>query len=105
MLSALVGALKPSLARVYRFDPYEVDMARGELRKFGARVRLERKPWILLLKLLERSGELVTRDELQRAMWPDGTFVDFEHGLNVAVKKVRAALCDSPDTPRFIETV
>jgi TolB-like protein/DNA-binding winged helix-turn-helix (wHTH) protein/Tfp pilus assembly protein PilF len=90
---------------VYRFDSYKVDAARGELRKFGVRIRLERKPWLLLLALLERPGELVTRDELQQALWPDGTFVDFEHGLNVAVKKLRAALCDSPETPRYIETV
>jgi DNA-binding winged helix-turn-helix (wHTH) protein len=90
---------------VYRFTPYEADAARGELRKFGNRIRLERKPWLLLLTLLEKPGMLVTRAELQAALWPDGTFVDFEHGLNVALKKLRAALCDSPDAPRFIETV
>jgi DNA-binding winged helix-turn-helix (wHTH) protein len=90
---------------LYRFAPYEVDAVRGELRKLGIRIRLERKPWLLLLKLLERPGELVTRAELHRALWGEDTFVDFEHGLNVAVKKLRAALCDSPDSPRFIETV
>ena len=90
---------------LYRFAPYEADAVRSELRKHGIRIRLERKPWLLLLKLLERPGELVTRAELHRALWGEDTFVDFEHGLNVAVKKLRAALCDSIDTPRFIETV
>ena len=94
-----------SSGSVHRFPPYEVEVARGELRKFGNRIRLERKPWLLLLALLDKPGMLVTRSELQAALWPDGTFVDFEHGLNVAVKKLRAALCDSPDAPRFIETV
>ena len=90
---------------LYRFAQYEVDEVRGKLRKLGIRIRLERKPWLLLLKLLERPGELVTRAELHCALWGEDTFVDFEHGLNVAVKKLRVALCDSTDSPRFIETV
>jgi TolB-like protein/tetratricopeptide (TPR) repeat protein/DNA-binding winged helix-turn-helix (wHTH) protein len=75
------------------------------LRKFGQRVRLERKPWQLLISLLERPGELVTRAELQRAVWSADVFVDFEHGLNVAVRKLRAALNDSVENPKYIETV
>jgi len=101
-----VGPPTPAETRsLYRFDRYEVDAVRGELRKSGIRIRLERKPWLLLLALLDRPGDLVTRAELQKALWPDGTFVDFEHGLNVAVKKLRAALCDSSENPRYIETV
>jgi DNA-binding winged helix-turn-helix (wHTH) protein len=90
---------------VYRFGPYEADIARGQLHKFGTRVRLERKPWSVLISLIERPGELVTRDELRRALWGEEIIVDFEHGLNVAVKKLRAVLCDSPDNPAYIETV
>jgi TolB-like protein/DNA-binding winged helix-turn-helix (wHTH) protein/Tfp pilus assembly protein PilF len=106
MLSVTVGMATSTETRpLYRFAPYEVDAVRGELRKLGIRIRLERKPWLMLVKLLERPGELVTRAELHRALWGEDTFVDFEHGLNVAVKKLRAALCDSLDAPRYIETV
>ncbi len=90
---------------IYRFASFEVDIAQGELRKFGLRIRLERKPWLLLLALLDRPGDLITRTELQKALWPDGTFVDFEHGLNVAVKKLRGALCESSESPRYVETI
>jgi TolB-like protein/DNA-binding winged helix-turn-helix (wHTH) protein/Tfp pilus assembly protein PilF len=106
MLSLPLGMATSTKTRpLYRFVPYEVDAIRGELRKLGVRIRLERKPWLLLLKLLDRPGELVTRAELHRVLWGEDTFVDFEHGLNVAVKKLRVALCDSTDSPRFIETV
>jgi TolB-like protein/DNA-binding winged helix-turn-helix (wHTH) protein/Flp pilus assembly protein TadD len=102
-----VSATKSSACAVplYRFGPYEADLSRDELRKFGLRIRLEPKPWQLLIALLRRPGELVTRSELQRALWGEDVFVDFEHGLNVAVKKLRAALCDSPDGSIYIETV
>jgi TolB-like protein/DNA-binding winged helix-turn-helix (wHTH) protein/tetratricopeptide (TPR) repeat protein len=90
---------------VYGFGPYKADTKNEELRKLGTRIRLERKPWLLLILLLERQGEVVSRTELQRALWGDDTFVDFEQGLNVAVTKLRAALSDSPDTPRYIRTV
>jgi TolB-like protein/DNA-binding winged helix-turn-helix (wHTH) protein/Flp pilus assembly protein TadD len=102
-----VSTTKPS-ARVvlrYRFGPYEADLTRDELRKFGVKIRLEPKPWYLLVVLLERAGELVTRSELQRALWGEDVFVDFEHGLNVAVKKLRGALSDSIEVPAYIETV
>jgi DNA-binding winged helix-turn-helix (wHTH) protein/tetratricopeptide (TPR) repeat protein len=91
--------------RAYRFGPFEVDLRKAELRKFGTRIRLERKPWYLLLALLEHPGELVSRSELEASLWEEGVFVDFEHGLNVAVKKVRTALGDSGENPRYVETV
>ena len=89
----------------YRFGPFEADISRRELRKFGLRVRLERKPFKLLIALLQRPGELVTRAELKRAVWGTDVFVDFEHGLNVAVKKLRGVLNDSAEAPTYIETV
>ena len=89
----------------YRFDPFEVDLRKVELRKFGIRLRLEKKPWYLLLALLERPGELVSRSELKGKLWEEGVFVDFDHGLNVAVKKARTILGDSGEKPRYIETV
>jgi len=95
----------PAPILFYRFGPYEADISRNHLRKFGLRVRLERKPWQLLIALLQRPGELVTRLELQRALWGDDVFVDFEHGLNVAVKKLRGALNDSAEAPVYVETV
>lgn len=98
------GLLRHPLA-AYRFGPFEVDVHRSQLRKSGVRLRLERKPLQLLLALLERPGELVSRGELESRLWAEGVFVDFEHGLNVAVKKVRDILGDSAAEPRYIETV
>src|SRR5215469_5120900 len=89
----------------YRFGPFEVDLRRGRLTKFGIRVRLEPKPWQLLVSLLESSGKVVARTELERQLWEQGVFVDFAHGLNVAVQKVREVLGDSADAPQFIETI
>jgi Tol biopolymer transport system component/DNA-binding winged helix-turn-helix (wHTH) protein len=91
--------------RAYRFGPFEADLLKCELRKEGLRIRLERKPWQLLVALLERRGETVTRSELEKRLWPEGLFVDFEHGINVAVKKLRSALLDSVDDPRYILTL
>ena len=91
--------------RSLRFGPYELDVRAGELRKAGSRVSLPDQPLAFLTTLLERPGEIVTRDELRQRLWPGGTFVDFEHGLNAAVKRLRDALGDSADTPQFIETV
>jgi DNA-binding winged helix-turn-helix (wHTH) protein len=88
-----------------QFGPYEADLATGELKKDGARVALQDKPFQILALLLRRPGELVTREELRAALWPADTFVDFEHGLNTAVKKLRQALDDSADTPRYVETL
>jgi TolB-like protein/DNA-binding winged helix-turn-helix (wHTH) protein len=88
-----------------RFDVYELDLRAGELRKQGVRVRLQEQPFQILQALLERPGEVVTRDELRQRIWPADTFVDFDHGLYNAVKRLREALGDTADTPRFIETL
>jgi cholera toxin transcriptional activator len=91
--------------RPYRFGTFEADAATGELRRKGIRIRLNAQPFQVLLMLLERPGELVTREEIASALWPDGTFVDFEHGMNSAMNRIREALGDSASNPRFIETL
>lgn len=88
-----------------RFGPYSLDLRAGELRKGGSRIRLQEKPLRVLALLTERQGELVTREELKRRLWPEDTFVDFETGLNTAVSKLRDALSDRSDRPRYIETI
>ena len=90
---------------VLRFGIHELDLRSGELRKNGVRVKLEGQPVQILALLMERCGQLVTREELRRKIWPAGTVVDFEHSINTAVKRLREALNDSADTPRFIETL
>src|SRR5579884_114387 len=90
---------------IIRFGAYEVDLQRGELRKNGLKVRLQGQPFQVLSILLKHPGELVTREDLRVTVWPLDTFVDFDHALNTAVKKIRAALGDEADNPRFIETV
>ena len=89
----------------YRFGVFELDSATGELRRKGIRVKLHAQPCQMLLLLLSRPGEIVTREELCRQLWPDGTFVDFEHGVNSAVNRLREALNDKAGNPRFIETI
>jgi DNA-binding winged helix-turn-helix (wHTH) protein len=91
--------------RTLRFGPYEVDLSTGELRRDGAKVSLQDKPFQILALLVRCPGELVTREELKSRLWPADTFVDFEHGLNTAVKKLRQALDDSPEEPRYVETL
>src|SRR3984885_11129897 len=88
-----------------RFDVYEVDPRAGELHKHGYRVPLEDRPFRALLILLQQAPEVVTREELQKQLWPADVFIDFDHGLNKAIGKVRRALNDSADKPRFVETV
>src|ERR1051325_10426788 len=106
MISVPMAASSESAGpRLYRFGPYEADLCQIELRKFGAPLHLEPKPWQLLAFLLQRPGELVSRSQLQRELWADGTHVDFELGLNVAVRKLRATLCDSTKKPKYIETI
>jgi DNA-binding winged helix-turn-helix (wHTH) protein len=90
--------------RLVRFGVFELDLRSGELRKSGARLNLQQQPLQLLSVLLEQPGELVTREELHKRLWPDDTFVDFEHGLNAAVKRLRDTLGDSADSPHFVET-
>ena len=92
-------------SHVVRFGVYEADLRAGELRKQGLRLRLPEQPFQLLAILLEHPGQVVTREELQKRLWPDGTFVDFEQGLNAAVKRLREVLGDSAESPRFIETL
>jgi cholera toxin transcriptional activator len=92
-------------ARVYRFGIFEADTSTGELRRQGVRVRINAQPFQVLCLLLERRGELLTREEICRELWPEGTFVDYEHGLNSAVNRIREALGDTASSPRFIETL
>ena len=88
-----------------RFGVFEVNARAGELRRKGVKVKLQEQPFQVLAMLLERPGEVVTREELQRRLWPADTFVDFDHSLNAAVKRLRDALGDSADNPRFVETL
>ena len=91
--------------RITRFGPFELDLRSGELSKLGVPVRLQDQPLRVLELLLERHGQVVTRDELRQVLWPGDTFVDFDGGLNTAVNKLRAALGDSAGRARFVETV
>src|SRR5271170_6928319 len=88
-----------------RFGVFEVDLAAGELRKNGARIRLQEQPFQVLAALLQNAGQVVTRDDLREKIWPADTFVDFDHSLNTAVNKIREALGDSASSPRFVETM
>src|SRR5207302_1648133 len=88
-----------------RFGIFEADLRAGELRRNGSKIKLQDQPFQLLALLLERPGEVVTREELRGKLWPADTFVDFDHGLNAAVKRLRGALGDSAENPPFIETL
>jgi TolB-like protein/DNA-binding winged helix-turn-helix (wHTH) protein/Tfp pilus assembly protein PilF len=99
-----MGPVVPS-PRLIRFGVFELDLRSGELQKQGRKIRLEGQPVQVLICLLENPGELVTREDLHRKLWPADTFVNFEHGLNTAVKRLRQALSDSADNPRFVETL
>src|ERR1700757_4906337 len=87
------------------FGTFELDLRAGELRKHGLRIRLQEQPFQVLVMLLEHPGEVVTREEIQKKLWPADTFVDFDHGLNKTINKIREALGDSAESPRFVETV
>ena len=95
----------PQPARRYRFGAFEADTATGELRRQGIRIKLNAQPFQVLVLLLERPRELLTREEISRELWPDGTFVDYEHGVNSAVNRIREALGDTAGNPRFVETL
>jgi DNA-binding winged helix-turn-helix (wHTH) protein len=95
----------PQSAQRYRFGVFEVDAATGELRRQGLRVKLNTQPFQVLLMLLDRPGQLLTREEISRELWPDGTFVDYEHGVNSAINRIREALGDAAASPRFLETL
>src|SRR5262245_22240277 len=92
-------------ANIFRFGLFEADATRGTLTRNGARVKIQDQPFRVLILLLERPGEIVRREELRQKLWPEGTFVDFDGSLNVILKKLRAAIDDDSDNPRFIETV
>ena len=91
--------------RIFRFGVFEVNEAAGELRKHGVRIKLHSQPFKVLTLLLERPSGLVTREEMRQRLWGTETFVDFDHGLNTAVNKIREALGDSASVPRYVETV
>jgi cholera toxin transcriptional activator len=91
--------------KAVRFGAFEVDLVSGELRKNGTRIRLQEQPFRVLAMLLERPGEMVAREDLHSKLWPGDTFVDFDHGLNTAVNKLREALGDAAANPRFVQTV
>jgi DNA-binding winged helix-turn-helix (wHTH) protein len=90
---------------VVQFGIFELDLRAEELRKSGVKVKLRGQPFQVLKMLLERPGEIVTREEIQKQLWPDGTFVDFDHGLNLAINRIREVLNDSATAPRFVETI
>src|ERR1700756_632403 len=94
-----------SESRVFRFSTFELNVHAGELRKQGAKIKLQEQPLRILEMLLVRRGQIVTREELRIALWPANTLVDFDHGLNKAINKLREALGDSAESPRFIETL
>src|SRR6185369_4636802 len=97
--------IKKNPPALVRFGPFSVDLSSGELWREGIRIKLQVQPFEILRVFLERPNELITRDELQRRIWPSDTFVDFERGLNKAINKLRDALCDTADDSRYIETV
>src|ERR1700756_2763579 len=94
----------PSHRRV-RFGSFEIDEIAGELRRDGVKIRLQEQPFQILQILLERPGEVITREDLRKRVWPSDTFVDFDHGINNAIKRLREALGDPAETPCFIETL
>src|ERR1700756_2303987 len=98
-------SLPAGASETLRFGVFAVDRKTRELRRNGVKVRLQDQPLQILLTLLERPGEVVTREELRGRLWPDDTFVDFEHSINTAVRRLRDALGDSAENPRFVETV
>ncbi len=98
-------ALESRSSRLLRFGTFEVDLRAGELRKQGVRIKLQEQPFHVLTLLLQRPGEVITREELRSELWQSETFVDFDNSLNTSINKLREALGDSADNPRFIETL
>jgi DNA-binding winged helix-turn-helix (wHTH) protein len=94
-----------STPAILKFDAYALDLRAGELFKNGKKIKIQEQPVQILAMLLERPGEVVTREELRERLWSEDTFVDFEHSLNTAIKKLRLALNDDPEKPRYIETL
>jgi serine/threonine-protein kinase len=98
-----VGSAKPTLS--VRFGPFEIDLREGEMRKEGRKIRLQEQPFQILRMLLERPGQVVSRAEIRKRLWPDNSIVEFDHSINAAVKRLRTTLRDSAEKPRYIETV
>lgn len=98
-------AERPERAPIFQFGVFELDLRTRELRKRGVKLRIQDQPLHILLVLLERQGEIVTRDDIQKRLWPDNTYVDFDNAINSAMRKLREALGDSPENPRFVETI
>src|SRR6202161_3313765 len=96
-------AFEGNSARLARFGVFELDLAAAELRKNGVKLRLQEQPFQVLALLLERAGDLVTREELRQKLWHADTFVDFDHSLNSAINKLREALGDSASSPQYVE--
>lgn len=90
---------------IFRFDQYEADTRSGELRRNGERLRIQEQPFQVLVALMELAGDVVTREDLRQRLWPSDTFVDFDHGLNTTINKLREVLGDSASNPRYIETL
>ncbi len=93
------------LPRIIRFGPFELDVQTAELRKFGVKLRLHEQPFRILVMLLNQPGEMVSREDLRKTLWPNDTVVEFDHGINAAIQRLRDALGDSADTPRYVETL
>ena len=91
--------------KVVRFGVFEADLVNRELRKAGVRLKVQEQPFQILMMLLERPGEIVSREDLRKRLWPENTFVSFDVGLNSAMKKLRQARGDPPGSPRFVETL
>ena len=91
--------------RWVQFGPYRADLLARELSKYGIRLKLQSRPFAILAMLLERQGDVVTREEIRGQLWPDGTFVDFDSNISSAIRKLRDTLCDTAVDPRYIETV
>ncbi len=94
----------PAPTRI-RFDAFELDVTSGELRKAGILLKIQPQPFRVLLLLIERAGQVVTREEIQRCLWTESTFVDFEHGINFSINQIRSTLADNAEKPCYIETL
>src|ERR1700735_3117039 len=97
--------MSPLAIPLFQFGPFEFDVRAGELRKFGTRIKLNEQPVKILALLLQKPGEVLLREEIRLLLWPNGTVVEFDHGINVAIQKLRDALGESADDPRYVETV
>src|SRR5690242_16465119 len=104
-MGALSQAMNGSSAERVKFGPFEADLHTHEIWKFGVKIKLVGQPFEILAILLRKPGELVTREEFRTLLWPSDTFVDFDHGLNAAVNKLREALTDSAEAPKYVETL